>query len=474
MDLLTIRLDETGTPLYWQLYRAIRTEILEGRIRTGEKLPSKRHLSAHLHISQNTVQSAYDQLAEEGYIASVPKSGYYVREVADMLHYAAVPTAAADHGLREEACPYDFSHHGVDRAQFPFATWRRLARDAVDEYDPDLLRQGDVQGAAPLRTAVAAYLHASRGVRCSADQVIISSGTEFLLMLLIQLFPSDAVYALENPGYERYSRLFARNRAAVTPVPLDDDGMLPDALARSGADIACITPSHQFPTGTIMPVSRRVRLLNWASERPGRYILEDDYDSEFKYGGRSIPALQGLGSGERVIYLGSFSKSLTPSLRVSYMVLPEPLLRIYRRELTFYHCPVPIFEQKTLCRFLTDGYFARHVNRMRTLYRRKRECLVAALERTLPHAAVSGAAAGVHLLVRPNNGMDEAQLIETARRQGVNVYGMSRYYVGDTALAGEPTLLLGYATLTCEQIEEAVTRLGAAWNEATPAAIPSV
>jgi GntR family transcriptional regulator/MocR family aminotransferase len=300
-------------------------------------------------------------------------------------------------------------------------------------------------------------------VSCTPDRIVISSGTEFLLQLLIQLFDASSVYAIENPGYEKLNMVFNSSRAAYRTVALDAHGMRPEALEASGADIACITPSHQFPTGRIMPVSRRIQMLNWAYGKPERYIIEDDYDSEFRYSGKPIPSLQGLDRQGKVIYIGAFSKSLSPALRISYMVLPEALAARYREKLNFYICPVPTIAQKTLCRFIDEGHFERHLNRMRNLYKQKRETLVAAIRDLLPGAEVSGASAGLHVALRVRNGMSERQLIRSAAAHQVKVYGVSRYYSVLPEGGGGDTLLLGFATLKTDEIGDAVSRLRYAW-----------
>ena len=465
MNVLTVPLDECAAmPLYLQLYAYIREEILTGRIPSGARLPSKRNLAAHLQISRNTVQNGYDQLVDEGYITAVPKSGYYVNKLDDMIRIGSNPPQVSVAEPAKNDCIVDFSPHGVDRENFPFHAWRRLIWETIDECDPDLLSSGDPQGEPPLRAAISAYLHESRGVNCSPDQILFGSGTEYLFQLLIQLFEPDRLYALENPGYEKLGQIFHSSRAAYTAVELDEHGMLPGALRRSGAQIACVTPSHQFPTGTIMPVSRRVHLLNWAGEAHNRYLVEDDYDSEFKYAGKSIPALQGLDETGHVIYMGTFSKALAPSMRISYMVLPSILLKEYRCKLSFYRCPVSLMEQKALNRFIREGYFERHLNKMRVLYRKKREFFVSSLSRQLPAAAIVGANAGLHLLLQPKNGMTERQLIDSARKQGVRVYGLSQYATGPLTTPAHPTLLLGFAALKTEEIADGVDRLATSWR----------
>ena len=465
MDVLTIPLDNrAATPLYLQLYAYIKADILSGRIPSGARLPSKRNLAAHLQVSRNTVQNGYDQLVDEGYITAVPKSGYYVNKLDDVIRTGGDTPPVSIPKSAESDCLIDFSPHGVDRENFPFQTWRRLIWETIDECDPDLLSSGDPQGEPSLRAAIAAYLHESRGVNCSPDQILFGSGTEFLFQLLIQLFEPDRLYALENPGYEKLGQIFHSSRAAYTAVALDEHGMLPDELRRSRAQIACVTPSHQFPTGTIMPVSRRVHLLNWAVEAADRYLVEDDYDSEFKYTGKSIPALQGMDETGHVIYMGTFSKALAPSMRISYMVLPPALLKKYQHELNFYRCPVSLMEQKALNRFIREGFFERHLNKMRVLYRKKRELLISSIARQLPAAEVVGANAGLHLLLQTKNGMTEQQLIDSARAQGIRVYGLSQYATGPLATPDPPILLLGYAALRMEEIAGGVDRLAAGWQ----------
>ena len=462
---ISVRLEnDPAVPLYRQLYDFIKKEITDGVYPCSSRLPSKRRLSESLRCSQNTVSAAYQQLAAEGYIASRPRSGYYVSRIDGLVSLPKAVPPPMGGGRPEDSCPFDFSYQGVDPEHFPFSAWRRITKEVISEYDPDLLRTGDPAGFPGLRAVIAGYLRQSGGVVCAPDQIVVSSGTEYLLQLLVQLFSEDDVFVIENPGYEKLGLLFRSSRARYRTAALDDCGMTPEAVRETGGNIACVTPSHQFPTGTIMPVSRRVQLLNWAVEKPDRWIVEDGYDSEFKYDGRPIPSLQSLDRGGRVIYMGAFSKSLTPALRISYMVLPEPLLRRYREKLSFYICPVPTVEQKTLARFVEEGHFERHLNRMRTLYRQKREILVAALRAQLPVASIEGASAGLHLVLRVRNGMDETALVDAAKTAGVRVDGLSRYYDGPVP-TGSDGLLLGFATMTAGRIEEAVSRLQRAWMD---------
>ena len=464
MNAITFRLDsQAKEPLYDQIYQHIKSEITSGKYIFNTKLPSKRQLSTYLQCSQNTVQAAYDQLTAEGYITARPKSGYYVSKLDGIINLKKEPAVSKKEADSPIDYLFNFSHHGVDLDSFPFIAWRKITKTVINEYDMDLLKTGDPQGNFDLRSSIAVYLHDSRGVSCLPEQIIISSGTEFLFLLLMQIFNDSKVFAIENPGYEKLNLIFKSNGAEFRTVALDEYGMIPEELIKSGADIACVTPSHQFPTGVIMPINRRLQFLNWANEKGGRYIIEDDYDSEFKYSGRPIPSMQGIDTGEKVIYIGAFSKSLTPAIRISYMVLPEQLMNIYKGKLSFYICPVPVMEQKVLCQFINEGHFERHLNRTRYIYKEKRETLVSAIHDLMPSVEILGANAGLHLILKINNGMSEYELISSARENGVKVYGISQYYFEEGALNQQPEILLGFATMRKNEIIEAVSLLNRAW-----------
>ncbi len=461
---LTFQIDtEDSKPLYQQLYQFVKSEIQAGKIGMKEKLPSKRKLSVSLGLSQNTIQSAYDQLIQEGYVTPSERRGFYVNRIENLARLDGALPAAAEEQKAEAHARYDFSYTGVDPDCFPYALWRRLYKETVDENDRGLLLLGESQGRFELRAAIAGYLHQSRGVACEAGQVVLGSGTEFLLQILILLFGQESVFGIENPGYERLGQQFGSNHVQYRPIDIDGGGMVPQKIEESGAGILCLTPAHQFPSGEIMPISRRVQILNWANAQSGRYVIEDDYDGEFKYSGKPVPALQGLDQGGKVIYMGAFSKSLSPAVRVSYMVLPEALLNEYRRSLSYMICPVPGIEQKMMARFIAEGYFERHLNRMRTIYKKKRELLVECIKAMRCPARILGADAGLHLLVRVENGMTEERLLGCAESAGVKVYGISGYYIGGRR-AGAPHILLGYASLAEKDIARAVEVLDGAWS----------
>ncbi len=458
-------------PLYQQLYSFIRKEIETGRLQRGEKLTSKRKLAAHLKISQNTVATAYEQLAAEGYIISKPKSGYYVAVLEDMLPDIPEPSPeeavvhAAQKPAREQWL-YDFKTNTVDANFFPFPTWAKISREILHNRSRNLLRAVDPRGYYPLRKAIADYVHQYRGVNCTPEQIIIGAGSEYLLGLAVQLLGRKSRYAVENPNYNKVYKVIKSNGADVSLMSLDDDGVSVESLKHSGAEILHLTPSHQFPLGIVMPVGRRMALLKWALESPDRYILEDDYDSEFRFSGRPIPALQGLDTADKVIYFNTFTRSLAPSMRISYMILPERLLHSYCEDFSFYSSTVPRFEQHTLHQFMEGGHFERHLSRMRKIYKVRRNKMLACI-RCLPMAdkiEISGENAGLHLLLKFEPPYTEKALVEHAKAAGIRVYGLSEYYIEPEARMPRNVIVMGYASFTEEEIETAVSLLGHAWS----------
>jgi len=461
---------QSRRPLYEQIYRQIRKEIEAGRLRPGERLPSKRALAEHLKVSLVTVDGAYSQLLAEGYLRSEPRRGMFIQEGLPAPDTSAAPEPEPLEP--EPAAPpldYDFATNAVDTAHFPFSTWAKLMREVLALGDERLLAAAHPQGIAELRQAIVRYLREFRGIRARAEQVVVGAGSEYLTSLLFQLLGRDGAYAVEDPGYTRFRRVLAHAGALVCPVPLDQQGLRVDALRQTGARVAHVTPSHHFPLGTVMPAARRQALLAWAAETPDRYIIEDDYDSEFRFSGLPIPALQSLDRAGRVIYLNTFAKSLAPSLRISYMVLPEEPLRRYRSDFLFYSSTVPSFEQFTLARFLSRGYFERHIARMRTVYKARRDALVTAARRTglAPPATLSGGEAGLHLLLQlPSGSPPEPELVRRAASFGVGVCPLSAYSASPPAPDHPPTFVMGYARMDTEQMLPALQRLAQAWGYA--------
>ena len=463
--MLTPVLDPSlGRPLYEQLYLQLRRDIESGSLIAGEKLPSKRALSAHLKVSVVTVEGAYGQLLAEGYIRSEPKRGFFVSplEIASPPAQQA-PSVPVSEAAAAPVPEYDFATNAVDAVHFPFSTWAKLMRQVLTREDSGLLSAIEPQGVPALRAAIVQYLHDFRGITASPDQVVVGAGSEYLIGILFQLLGREGGYAVEDPGYLKVSRILAHQGVLVCPIPLDDQGLRVDALRWSGARVVHVTPSHHYPLGTVMPVGRRRELLSWAAEIPERYIIEDDYDSEFRFSGRPIPALQSLDGGERVVYLNTFAKSLAPSLRIGYMVLPPHLAERYRRDFLFYSSTVPSFEQYTLSRFLEGGHFERHIARMRVEYRDRKAALAACVRDFGIPGTLSGADAGLHMLLRMENGLSEETLVRRAAEYGVAVYPLSDCCLTPPPPDAPPTLVMGYARLKVADMISAFRRLQRAW-----------
>lgn len=445
-------------PLYDQLYRHIAGAIRSGALSPGARLPSKRRMCALAGVSMSTVETAYSLLAAEGYVLSRPRSGYVC---ADLL-----PPAPAVPAHPPEAAPapapkwaYDCSTSAVDVSVFPFSSWARITKEAVYE-NPGLLQRGHPQGDGPLRAALAQLLSQYRGVRCSPDQVVVGAGADHLLSLLLQLLPEQRAVALEDPGYPAAYAAAALHGREALPIPVDGEGMVPEALDASGAGLAYVTPSHQFPLGVSMPAGRRSRLLHWAASAQNRWLIEDDYDSEFRWSSRPIPALQGMDRAGRVVYLGTFSRSIAPAIRAAYLILPPGLLERYRHTFSHGACAVSRFEQESLRRFLVQGLYGRHLRRTGNLYRKKCALFAGALA-DIPGAEISGAEAGLHfLLTLPR--YTEEELVERAAARSVRVHPLSRYC--HAAPPRPSTVVLGFAGLTMEELAQAAALLRKAWE----------
>ncbi|MBM7662994.1 GntR family transcriptional regulator/MocR family aminotransferase [Bacillus mesophilus] len=452
-------------PLYIQLYTYIKEEIQQGRINAGVKLPSKRKLSVHLEISQQTVETAYLQLLSEGYIESKPRKGRYVAKLEEY------PLSSADKFVtgpsitenRGEEYEVDFSHGKIALDQFPYFTWRKLSAQSLFEDEGSLFNNGDVQGELNLRIEIVNYLYQSRGVRCTPQQVVLGAGTQYLISFITMLIGRHCIYSIEDPGFHRTREAFIHQGVTLKYIPLDQDGLIVKKLIESRASVTYVTPSHQFPTGMVMPIARRLELLKWATETNG-YIIEDDYDGEFRYKGKPIPALQGLDILNRVIYLGTFSKSLIPSIRVSFAVLPQELLEEYKRHFSTYKQTVSRLHQHTLFQFMKNGHWETHLNRMRTLYRRRQKVLLKSIETNFSdQVKIIGDHAGLHILVAVKNGMSESELLETAKTHKVKVYPTSIYYKNSSP-NNFPRILLGFGGVTEEEIEKGIMRLKKAWS----------
>lgn len=465
MNELTINLQPgSKIPLYEQIYNYIKKDIQSKRLESGEKLPSTRALSRYLEVSRSTVELAYEQLLSEGYVEAEPYRGYFVAQIEELYQLNRVFKPVQEQPVKEgKQYEYDFTPNGVDLKSFPYNVWRRLSKDCLLDDKAEMFRLGEPQGEFGLRNAICHYLHQARGVNCGPEQIIVGAGNDYLLMLLTTVIGQNHKVALENPTYKQAYRLFKNLSYEVCTVDMDSKGMEINKLTESQADIAFVMPSHQYPLGIVMPIKRRLALLKWANEKEFRYIIEDDYDSEFRYKGKPIPALQGYDNHDKVIYMGTFSKSIAPAIRMSYIVLPKPLLSLYQERSSFLNSTVSKVDQMILKKFIEEGYYERHLNKTRALYKSRHDVLLNCLKNMQDLCQVSGENAGVHLLLHFQNGMSEDELTKRAEARGVKVYGLTEYFV-EPQKKRQATILLGYANMNEEKIKEAVTILEEAWR----------
>ena len=460
--MLTYDLDRRGKlARYDYLYRCIREDILAGRLTAGEKLPSKRSLASHLQTAVITVQNAYAQLEAEGYLYTREKRGYYV---ADVERHPAAPGRAPARSAPQPQRSWllDLSSGGSGTEDFPFSVWAKLMRRVLSEEGEALLRATPPNGADALRRAIAQHLYRFRGISVAPEQIVVGAGTEDLYNLIVQLLGREAVYGVEDPGYSKAARIYALGGARTAPVLVDEGGVSLRSLEMSGAQILHTSPNHQFPTGAVTPIGRRQSLLRWAEAREGRYIIEDDYDSEFRFSGRPIPALQSLDGGERVVYLNTFAKSLAPSLRISYLVLPPTLLDRYHQRLGFYSSTVPALEQYTLASFLSEGRFEQHLSRARNRYRALRDQVLEALEASglAGRAQISGADAGLHFLVRLETERGDQELTQLARARGIRLSFLSEF-CASPGPEHQHFLVISYPGIQMERLPQTLRELAA-------------
>ena len=434
-----------------QLYGALREEIAQGRLKGGEKMPSKRQLAEHLHVSTATVEAAYGRLASEGYCESRPRSGMYVaRDLPETGH--AVHT-------QEVPVKWDFSTGAADAEHFPYATWARLMREVLSEQNTALLLSGDPQGSMELRREIAGMLLRLRGIEVRPESIVLGAGTEVLVTALVSLLGRDKLFAVEDPGYSRVRRILAASGVRLLPAPLMDGAIDVRALYMGGAGAAYVTPSHQFPLGGEMTMAQRTALLRWAKETGG-YILEDDYDSEFRFAGVSAPALRAMDDSGQVIYMNTFARTLAPGLRLSFMALPDALVDRYRA--MHAACSVPGFEQETLRKFISGGYLERHVSRMRVVYRGR----LLALEnkaKALGLGEVAPCGAGLYALLHVGGRTPAQELVPLAAQAGVKLTRLADYGVMQTDKALERVVLLGFAGMDEMAIEAGLEALYRAW-----------
>lgn len=460
--MLTYNLKEKDGPLYKSLYENIRSDINRGILRCGDKLPSKRTLARNLGISIITVEKAYDQLIGEGYLYTLPQKGYYVANTVLMQPvFPSVPAPRIINRTREkEKADFDFSSNMIESNCFPFSIWAKILRETISMKERELMTNPPCNGIYELRSAIAKHLSGFRGMSIDPDQIVVGAGTEYLYSLLTKLIGENKVYCIENPGYKKLKSIYELNHNECRLVSLDEYGIRMEELRDCGADVAHISPTHHFPTGITMPVNRRYELLAWANEKEDRYIIEDDYDSEFRINGNPIPTLQSIDTGGKVVYMNTFSKSLASTIRISYMVLPPELANKYYEKLAFLACTVPTFEQYTLAEFISRGYYEKHINRMRLYYGRKRKRVLDIIRSVFreDQCRIIENDSGLHFLIELNTEVGDAEIIRRLQEQGIRIGS-----VNDCDMEGKSgksgTFIINYSNLNVDCLEEAVLAL---------------
>ncbi|NEP11403.1 MAG: PLP-dependent aminotransferase family protein [Symploca sp. SIO2C1] len=482
---LAIRLDsDAPVPLHRQVYEELRRAILTGRLSKGKRIPSTRALAKSLGISRTTVTVAYEQLLSEGYLETTVGSGTFVccQLPDELLNSAAInsfhkeshpPVQLSNYGAilanteipyyQEPNLPISFRYGQPSIDQFPLKLWRKLLSRHCSANLDWLNYPTDAGGYQPLREAIACYLSRSRAVQCEPDQIIITSGSQQALDLVTRLLiaPGDGI-ALEEPGYPGARYTFLTQGAKLYPVAVDESGLVIEKLtnySKKSLKLIYVTPSHQFPTGAVLSLPRRLELLVWA-KKMGIMIIEDDYDSEYRYGERPIPGLQGLDHSNSVLYIGTFSKMLFPSLRIGYLVVPQHLVSLLTRAKWLTDRHSPLLEQKVLVDFLNEGHLESYIRRMRTHYNQLRQILVQTLKTYFDQrVTILGEKAGIHLMVRLKTKLSDEEIIHRAAEVGVSMVTAQPYYLKNKP-KGE--FIFGYAQLSSAQIQEGIGKLALA------------
>lgn len=466
--MLTYSFADLGSDsLYEHLYKCIKNDIVNGILQVGEKLPSKRNFAKNLDISTITVENAYAQLIAEGYIYSIPKRGYFVSDISRIEREENFAPAIIKGEAKLKKIEHNDSNYFADFVSnrnlpknFPFSIWAKLIRELMSEEGAALMELPPAGGIPELRNAIAEYMYQFRGMHVDPEQIIIGAGTEYIYGLIIQLFGNKSVFAVEEPGYRKIAKIYKSHNVEYKNVELDSQGINVKALEESGANILHISPSHHFPTGIVTPISRRYELLGWASKSDDRYIIEDDYDCEFRLQGNPIPSLKSIDVMEKVIYINTFSKSISSTIRISYMILPHHLLERFHANLGFYSCTVSNFEQYTLARFMNRGYFEKHINRQRNYYRNQRNTLLEYIGNSplARRVTIMEEDAGLHFLMKIDTEMSDEELVQKAGEAGIRIACLSQYFDRPSSEV-EHVLVMNYSGIETEKIPEAVNRL---------------
>lgn len=447
-------------PKYIDIYEQLKEMIIKQILTANEKLPSKRDLSSNLNVSIHTVKEAYEQLVSEGYIYSVERSGYYISPYdLDWGNYdKKVESKALEQSSKIQ---YDLRNGQVDEKAFPLKDWLKIYKKLLIS---DMVPTGQWQGEISLREQIALYVEKSRGFSCDINQIYVYSGTQHQLQELCRFFGNVKV-AIEEPGFKRATKILQQNQLAIEYVPTDEKGA---TIPVNPCQLYYITPAHQFPLGGVMPIERRITLLKWATEI-NAYIIEDDYDSEFRYKGNPIPPIAQIDQLQRVIYFGTFSKTLMPSLRISYMILPKALVGEFNSYYSEQKTTVSKIDQLVIADFMQSGSYTKHIAKMRTLYRKKRQTLIESINSILgPEYEILGDAAGLHIVLKLPDWLNEEQAVQLAKEAKIAIDPISTSYQRS---AISNFVMIGYGAIQMDRIEEAISILSNQWNGAVPKVI---
>lgn len=466
--MLSYDLSGTKVPIYKALYQFILRDIQQGRLKANEKMPSKRSLAKNLGISTISIENAYDQLISEGYLYTLPKCGYFVSEIENLqqVNLKSVPKSfnqinvpCYQDNVNEEI--FDFSSNQIENTSFPFSIWAKIIRENISKKEKELLQISPCGGVRELRVAIANHLESFRGMNVNPDQIIIGAGTEYLYGLLIKLLGNDKIYCIENPGYKKLQLIYESNNVECVAVDMDEAGLSVENLRKVKGQIAHISPTHHFPTGICMPASRRYELLAWANENENNFIIEDDYDSEFRLKGKPIPPLYSLDVFGKVIYMNTFSKSLTSTIRISYMILPEKLINLFYEKLSFYSCTVSTFEQYALAAFISQGYFEKHINRMRLYYGRKRTRVMELIKKQLDDSKchVIENDSGLHFVLEFKTQLADSDFKKKLKEKGLKISSVSDFEM-NSKIQDKHQFILNYSSIDVERFKAALGIIG--------------
>ncbi len=453
-------------PLHKKIYQKLKKQILSGELQPDTKLPSIKNFSLELSVSRNTVEHAYQQLCAEGYIHSRPRSGYYVSSIDPEFlprDLCKIHTAHQEVSGFEKLYSYDFHPAILSAESFPVNLWRKLYLDCLKEDPKQYSNYKDQQGDFALRCEIQKYLARSRDVSCDPEQIVLCSGLQdSLSKVALILQENHSAFAIEDPGYFVPKKVFQNHSFSITPVPINLNGLDLNSLQNTNSTVVYVTPSHQFPLGYVMPVTNRLKLIDWA-ESVGGVIIEDDYDSELRYSGKPIPSLQGLHPQGNIVYVGTFSKVLSPALRISYMVLPFRLLTVYRRLFSDYFTNVSFLEQRTLYKFMEQGYWDCHLRKMRIVYKKKHDALIQSIHHHFgSQGNIIGQGAGLHVVLElVGNPLNEEELIERAQARDIRLFSLSGTYFHNNCISSQ--VMLGFGSMTCEEIDQGIESLYQSW-----------